>query len=116
MNDSDLIALGVDAAKDLKLLNKDVSSIAKDVSAIRDLLSNDSLEVSLPDGYELPIVPQPVDQVAEVSQAYPVPDGFYGDLLSFQWCQTVLLIFVLAALMLNFGVNLWLAFSDKWRS
>lgn len=38
------------------------------------------------------------------------------DQLSFSWMSLVLMIVLTVALMLNLGVNLWLAFSDKWRS
>lgn len=43
-------------------------------------------------------------------------NGYPGDSLQYLSMQSTLLLFVLVALLLNLGANLWLAFSDKWRS
>ena len=54
--------------------------------------------------------------VTEVRSGVEVPETFFSDLMSFQYMQVTLSVFLLLALLLNLGANLWLAFSDKWRS
>lgn len=57
--------------------------------------------------------------VEEVPQEVLLPEyvetGF-NNLLTFSYMGIVLLIVLTLATMINLGVNLWLAFSDKWRS
>ena len=43
-------------------------------------------------------------------------DGYPDDCLQLMSMQAVLLSFLLFAVLLNLGANLWLSFSDKWRS
>ena len=115
MDESSLIDLAVNSASGLK-------GIGEDVAQIKELLSREVSEIPLSDGLEVaPLDSGSVDDesapaVVEVQPAIDVPPDYFSDMLSFQWMQTVLLVFMLVAMLLNFGAALWLAFSDKWRS
>lgn len=66
-----------------------------------------------------PVVGSPAADAAPSSDAVVLLsdfDGFSVDCLQHMSMQTVLLSFLLLAVLLNLGANLWLAFSDKWRS
>ena len=54
--------------------------------------------------------------VTTVTSETEVPPDFFSHLMGFQYMQTVLMVFLLVAFLLNLGATLWLAFSDKWRS
>ena len=54
--------------------------------------------------------------VTEVHSSVEVPPDFFSHLMGFQYMQTVLMVSLLVAFLLNLGATLWLAFSDKWRS
>lgn len=59
----------------------------------------------------------PEDGVGEASVALPEAwDGYPDAALQSMSMQTALLCFLLFAVLLNLGANLWLSFSDKWRS
>lgn len=115
MDENSLISLAIESASDLK-------GVCKDVAQIKELLSKQATEVPLSDGMEVSphdeeaLEAEPVATVVEVQPSVDVPSEYFPDMLSFQWMQTVLLVFVLVAMFLNFGATLWLAFSDKWRS
>lgn len=61
-----------------------------------------------------PLADEEVLTAEEVSPVYEVQG--MADQLSFSWMSFVLMIVIAVALMLNLGVNIWLAFTDKWRS
>lgn len=122
MDDTVAASLALDAAQVLKGIGEDVAQIKgqnSDVLAALDaLVARDSEPlVASDDGtVTLSSDPDPADWVTEVHSSAEVPAEFFPDLMGFQYMQTVLLVFVLVALLLNLGANLWLAFSDKWRS
>lgn len=111
-DESYLLSLAVNASDDL-------AAVKGDLASVKEILTSFA-EVTLPDESELSLYAagdanagSPDDSASEV---VAVPDGFYDDLLSFQAAQAVIGLFVVAALLLNFGALLWLSFSDKWRS
>lgn len=95
-----------------------------DLSALRDELDGfqgwrEQL-FSLLDQPEAFSVPLPDDGFSDgvgrtVGVIEGAPDGFYADLMAAQWCQCVIGVLVVVALMLSLGVQLWTAFSDQWR-
>lgn len=115
MDENSLINLAIESASDLK-------GVCKDVSQIKELLLKQATEIPLSDGLEVAphdedaVETESAPTVVEVQPSFDVPTEYFPDMLSFQWMQTVLLVFVLVAMFLNFGATLWLAFSDKWRS
>lgn len=106
-DDAYLLSLAQGAAQDLAGVRADVASIA---------------EVILPDESEVSLLADDgasdgaARSVGSLESGDSVPDGFYDDLMQFEYMQTVTGFFVFAALLLNFGALLWLSFSDKWRS
>lgn len=126
MNEDAAASLALDAAQILKGIGEDVAALKAQNSDV--LASIDSLRLSNVEGFQqliardsdLAVVPADVNDdsanwVTEVRSEVEVPSSFFSDLLSFQYFQTVLLVFVLVSLLLNFGALLWLSFSDKWR-
>lgn len=113
----DVLALDVEAMQSIK-------GIESNVEHIGDLLESHIRQVQ-----ELPL---PSEQEAGalalngsaddgnwttyVTANEPLPDGWASDLLHFQYMHTVIFVAILAALAINLGATLWLAFSDKWRS
>lgn len=73
--------------------------IADDANIIKDFIEPDEQQVIT---YELPQAQEGLTTYEQAS-------------LHFAWAQTVLGIFILVALMLSLGVQLWNAFSEKWR-
>ena len=124
MDETEAAGLAVDAAATLKGIGQDVAQIRELSFKQLEILSrpDEAEEVPQPDGEEAanlaPAEPaaDDVGWVTEVHSSVEVPSGFFGDLMSFQYMQTVLLVFLLLAFLLNLGAILWLAFSDKWRS
>lgn len=121
MDEAAAVSLALDAAQTLK-------GIGQDVAQIRELSIKQLEVLTAPEVEE---VPQPEEEEAQalalddspadawqtvVSSSVEVPAEFFGDLMSFNYMQTVLLVFLLLAFLLNLGATLWLAFSDKWRS
>lgn len=125
MNEDAAASLALDAAQTLKGIGEDVAALKAQNSDV--LASIDSLRLSNVEGFQQLIardsyLPVPADVsdesanwVTEVRSEIEVPSSFFSDLMSFQYFQTVLLVFVLVSLLLNFGALLWLSFSDKWR-
>lgn len=125
MNEDAAFSLALDAAQTLKSIGEDVAALKAQNSDV--LASIESLRLSNVEGFQQLItrdsdLPVPVDVpdesvnwVTEVRSDVEVPSSFFSDLMSFQYFQTVLLVFVLVSLLLNFGALLWLSFSDKWR-
>ena len=125
MNEDAAASLALDAAQTLKGIGEDVAALKAQNSDV--LSSIDSLRLSNVEGFQQLIardsyLPVPADVsdesanwVTEVRSEIEVPSSFFSDLMSFQYFQTVLLVFVLVSLLLNFGALLWLSFSDKWR-
>lgn len=124
MDETEAAGLAVDAAATLKGIGQDVAQIRELFFKQLEILSrpDEAEEVPQPDGEEAanlaPAEPAADDGgwVTEVRSSTEVPSEFFGDLMSFQYMQTVLLVFLLLAFLLNLGATLWLAFSDKWRS
>ncbi len=123
MDEMEAVNLAIDSAATLKEIAKDVAQIRETGFKTLETLGRlEAEEVPQPDGEEAanlaPAEPAADDGgwVTEVHSSVEVPSGFFGDLMSFQYMQTVLLVFLLLAFLLNLGATLWLAFSDKWRS
>ena len=130
MDEESAVSLALGAAKALDSVREDVAQV-KEVNVRQfDLLKSKLDEVtgllSKKPASEVEIPAEPEAQnlassddanwVTEVRSGVEVPETFFSDLMSFQYMQTVLLVFLLLAFLLNLGAILWLAFSDKWRS
>lgn len=118
MNEDAAASLALDAYQALQGIHEDVAQIKGLNSDVLDVLRDlQASEVPDPD---LAAVPIPLDDssnwVTEVRSSVEVPPDFFNHLMGFQYMQTVLIVFMLLALLLNLGAILWLAFSDKWRS
>ena len=123
MDEMEAVNLAIDSAATLKEIAKDVAQIRETGFKTLETLGRlEAEEVPQPDGEEAanlaPAEPAADDGggVTEGRSSTEVPAEFFGDLMSFQYMQTVLLVFLLLAFLLNLGATLWLAFSDKWRS
>ncbi len=123
MDEMEAVNLAIDSAATLKEIAKDVAQIRETGFKTLETLGRlEAEEVPQPDGEEAanlaPAEPAADDGgwVTEVRSSTEVPAEFFGDLMSFQYMQTVLLVFLLLALLLNLGAPLRPAFSDKWRS
>lgn len=117
MDEQTAASLALDAFSALDGIRQDVGQIKELGSQQLELLQQWPAEVPSPSDDEIaPLDADPADWVTEVHSTVEVPAEFFPDLMGFQYMQTVLLVFVLVALLLNLGANLWLAFSDKWRS
>lgn len=118
MDEAAAASLALDAAQTLKGIGEDVAQIKGINSDVLDSLRG-LQATEVPDS-DLAAVPVPLDDssnwVTEVRSSVEVPPDFFSHLMGFQWMQTVLLVFLLVAFLLNLGATLWLAFSDKWRS
>lgn len=103
-----LLSLAVGASDDLAAVRDGVDALGVSVS---DLLArlDEPRELSLPSD----VVPDGVGR--SVGSIEGAPDGFYSDLMALQAAQCVTGLFVLLALLLSLGVQLWSAFSDQWR-
>lgn len=53
--------------------------------------------------------------VTEVHSSVEVPETFFTDLMAMQYMQVAVSVFLLVALLLNLGVNLFSVFFKKWR-
>lgn len=119
MDESAAASLALDAAQTLKGIGEDVAQLKELGLHQLEVLQKWPQEVPTPADDEAQALlsdPDPADWVTEVHSSAEVPAEFFPDLMGFQYMQTALLVFVLVALLLNLGANLWLAFSDKWRS
>lgn len=117
MTEDQAIALALDAMSSLDSIRDDVSELKGIDSDILALLKVQAAEVPQPD--EADLAPLPLADF-EPSQVFEVAassfEGFAHDLMSFQYMQLTVSVFLLLGVLLNFGATLWLAFSDKWRS
>lgn len=126
MDESAAASLALDAAQTLEGIGEDVAQIKGQNSDV--LAAIESLRQTDAEGFrqliardsEIAIATDAPDDsanwVTEVHSSVEVPPDFFTHLMGFQYMQTVLLVFMLVAFLLNLGAMLWLAFSDKWRS
>lgn len=125
MDEAAAASLALDAAQTLKGIGEDVAALKAQNSDV--LASIESLRLTNVEGFqqiiardaELAIAsdaPEDSNWVTEVHSSVEVPPDFFSHLMGFQYMQTVLMVFLLVAFLLNLGATLWLAFSDKWRS
>lgn len=125
MDENAAASLALDAYQALEGIGEDVAQINgqnSDILAAIEFLRQTEVE-----GFQQLIardadlaiasdVPEDAAWVTTVTSEAEVPPDFFPHLMGFQWMQTVLMVFLLVAFLLNLGVTLWLAFSDKWRS
>lgn len=125
MDENAAASLALDAAQTLEGIGEDVAQIKAGNSDV--LAAVESLRQTDAEGFrqliardaELAIAtdaPEDSNWVTEVRSSVEVPPDFFSHLMGFQYMQTVLMVFMLVAFLLNLGATLWLAFSDKWRS
>lgn len=125
MDESAAASLALDAAQTLEGIGEDVAQIKGSNSDV--LAAIESLRQTNVEGFqqliardsELAVVTDAPDDAAwvtTVTSDAEVPSDFFSHLIGFQYMQTVLMVFLLVAFLLNLGATLWLAFSDKWRS
>ncbi len=126
MDESAAASLALDAAQTLEGIGEDVAQIRGQNSDV--LAAIESLRQTNVEGFQQLIARDsdlaiatdaPGDSsnwVTEVHSSVEVPSDFFSHLMGFQYMQTVLMVFLLVAFLLNLGATLWLAFSDKWRS
>lgn len=125
MDEAAAASLALDAAQTLKGIGEDVAQIKGANSDV--LAAIESLRQTNVEGFqqliardaELAIASDAFEDsnwVTEVRSSVEVPPDFFSHLMGFQYMQTVLMVFLLVAFLLNLGATLWLAFSDKWRS
>ena len=125
MDENAAASLALDAYQALEGIGEDVAQIKAGNSDV--LASIESLRQTDAEGFrqliardaELAIAtdaPEDSNWVTEVRSSVEVPPDFFSHLMGFQYMQTVLMVFLLVAFLLNLGATLWLAFSDKWRS
>lgn len=125
MDESAAVSLALDAAQTLEGIGEDVAQIKgsnSDVLAALEVLRQMNVEgfqQLIARDSELAVVTDAPDDAAwvtTVTSETEVPPDFFSHIMGFQYMQTVLMVFMLVALLLNLGATLWLAFSDKWRS
>ena len=125
MDENAAASLALDAAQTLEGIGEDVAQIKGQNSDV--LAAIESLRQTEVEGFQQLIardadlaiasdVPEDAVWVTTVTSEAEVPPDFFPHLMGFQWMQTVLMVFLLVAFLLNLGATLWLAFSDKWRS
>ena len=125
MDENAAASLALDAAQILEGIGEDVAQIRGQNSDV--LAAIESLRQTNVEGFQQLIVrdaelaiasdaPEDSNWVTEVRSSVEVPPDFFSHLMGFQYMQTVLMVFLLVAFLLNLGATLWLAFSDKWRS
>lgn len=125
MDENAAASLALDAYQALEGIGEDVAQIKGANSDV--LAAIESLRQTEVEGFqqliardaELAIAadaPEDSNWVTEVHSSVEVPPDFFTHLMGFQYMQTVLMVFLLVAFLLNLGATLWLAFSDKWRS
>lgn len=125
MNEDAAASLALDAYQALQGIGEDVAQVKGQNSDV--LAAIESLRQTNAEGFrqiiardaELAIAtdaPEDSNWVTEVHSSVEVPPDFFSHLMGFQYMQTVLMVVLLVAFLLNLGATLWLAFSDKWRS
>ncbi len=94
----------------------DLAAIAGEVEGLKSFEAS-LLEFMAPDVAEVSLAPPGPDGVALTSGAIEgVPDGFYSDLLAFEYAQSVTGVLVLVVLALMLGAQLFQSFAHMWRS
>lgn len=117
MDENAAAALALDAAQTLKGIGEDVAQIKGQNSDVLAALGQIVVrDQESPVASDEGAVALDLETFEEVPVTNEPPVNFWGDLMVFQWMQTVLMVFLLVAFLLNLGATLWLAFSDKWRS
>lgn len=119
MDEAAAVKLAMDAYSSIQGIGEDVAQLKGQNSDVLALLAEirDAVSTEVPAAELLDAAPDDGSNwVTEVRSTVEVPEPFFNDLMSFQYMQTVLLVFLLLAFLLNLGATLWLAFSDKWRS
>ena len=125
MNEDAAASLALDAYQALEGIGEDVAQIKGANSDV--LAAIESLRLTNVEGFQQLIArdseiavasdaPEDSNWVTEVHSSVEVPPDFFSHLMGFQYMQTVLMVSLLVAFLLNLGATLWLAFSDKWRS
>ena len=125
MDENAAASLALDAYQALEGIGEDVAQIKGANSDI--LAAIESLRQTEVEGFQQLIArdaelavatdaPDDAAWVTTVTSDAEVPPDFFTHLMGFQYMQTVLMVFLLVAFLLNLGATLWLAFSDKWRS
>lgn len=125
MDESAAASLALDAAQTLEGIGEDVAQVKGQNSDV--LAALESLRQTEVEGFQQLIardseiavasdVPDDAAWATTVTSEAEVPPDFFPHLMGFQYMQTVLMVFLLVAFLLNLGATLWLAFSDKWRS
>lgn len=125
MDENAAASLALDAAQTLEGIGEDVAQIKGQNSDV--LAAIESLRQTNVEGFQQLIArdselavatdaPEDAAWVTTVTSDAEVPPDFFSHLMGFQYMQTVLMVFLLVAFLLNLGATLWLAFSDKWRS
>lgn len=125
MDENAAASLALDAYQALEGIGEDVAQIKGANSDV--LAAIESLRQTEVEGFQQLIardsdlavvtdVPDDAAWVTTVTSDAEVPPDFFSHLMGFQYMQTVLMVFLLVAFLLNLGATLWLAFSDKWRS
>lgn len=117
MDENAAASLALDAAQTLEGIGEDVAQIKgqnSDVlAALGQIVARDQESPVVSDEGTVALDLETFEEVPVTNEP---PANFWGDLMGFQYMQTVLFVFMLVALLLNLGATLWLAFSDKWRS
>lgn len=125
MNEDAAASLALDAYQALQGIGEDVAQVKGQNSDV--LAAIESLRQTNAEGFRQIIArdsdlaiatdaPEDSNWVTEVRSSVEVPSDFFSHLMGFQYMQTVLMVVLLVAFLLNLGATLWLAFSDKWRS
>lgn len=108
-DESYLLGLAVGASDDLAAIRDQLSGLGDFQASVLEFMAPDSAEVSL-------AAPEP-DGAALTSGAIEgAPDGFYSDLLAFEYAQSVTGVLVLVVLALMLGAQLFQSFAHMWRS
>ena len=117
MDENAAASLALDAYQTLEGIGEDVAQIKgqnSDVlAALGQIVARDQESTMASDEGAVALDLETFEEVPVTNEP---PANFWGDLMGFQWMQTVLMVFMLVALLLNLGATLWLSFSDKWRS
>lgn len=118
MDEQTAVNLALDAYRALDSIGQDVAQLRDLGSKQLELLQNQPAEVPNPaddEAQALSAEADSADWVTEVHTSVEVPQTFFADLMGMQYMQVAASAFILVALLLNVGVNLFLAFFKHWR-
>lgn len=107
-DESYLLSLAVGARDDL-------DAIAGQLDGFKDFQAT-VLEFMAPDSVEVAAVPAPLVDSASSAISQGVPDGFFADLMAFEYAQTVTGVLILVVVAFSLGVQLFQSFAYLWRS